>query len=420
MRTQRAADTAGMLESMHACRAAIIRILALALVATACTQQEGSQAGQAPGLITEAARAPAGLNVEQVAGGLEHGWDIGFLPDGQALVTQRPGKLALLSGTRGGASVTDVDADFSDVLVRGEGGLMGMVVHPDFANSRQFTTCQTHTEQGRPVDVRLVTWRLAPDGASASRIGDVVTGLPVSPSGRHSGCRPTIAGDGALLVGTGDTASDPDIPQDKTSLGGKVLRVDLRTGQPLPDNPFSGANDPNEQRVYTYGHRNVQGVAIRPGTGQPFTSEHGPVGLDELSMLRAGGNYGWDPSSGGASDDYDESVPMTDTQRFPDAVRPLWTSGDVTEAPCGAAFISGPQWGELDGQLAVVALRGQKLLLFDFDDAGNVIEVLLPTEFDDTYGRLRAARSGPDGALYVTTSTGSDDKVLRVTPNDGG
>ncbi|SFQ22716.1 PQQ-dependent sugar dehydrogenase [Amycolatopsis rubida] len=350
--------------------------------------------------------------VQEVADGLEHAWDVAFLPDGSLLVPQRPGKLALVRDGR----TADVRADFSDVLVQGEGGLMGLVLAADFATSREFTTCQTHQENGRAVDVRLVTWRLADDGASAAKVRDLLSGLPVNPSGRHSGCRPTLAPDGALLVGTGDTARST-VAQDRHSLGGKVLRINAKTGEPLPGNPFLPSSDPNERRIYTYGHRNVQGVAIRPGTGQVVTSEHGPAFDDEVNLLRPGGNYGWDPSKGGTDSSYDESVPMTDTKRFPDAVSPLWTTGQITEATSGDAFLTGKQWGANEGALVVVALKGQKLLLLHLDAAAKVTGVTLPAEFNDKFGRLRAARSGPDGSLYVTTSNGSNDKVLRVTPS---
>ena len=178
-----------------------------------------------------------------VASGLSHVWDIGFLPDGRALVTQRPGRIALLAGAAPGATVSEVRADLADVMARGEGGLMGMVVHPDFATSRHFTTCQTHGEGGQLVDVRLVTWQLAADGRSAQRVRELLTGLPVNQSGRHSGCRPTLAPDGTLFVGTGDTARGT-IAQDRGSLGGKVLRIDLATGGPAPGNPFANAAEP--------------------------------------------------------------------------------------------------------------------------------------------------------------------------------
>ncbi|GHF45359.1 glucose/arabinose dehydrogenase [Amycolatopsis bartoniae] len=382
-----------------------IGIVLFALLLSACTSS--------PAAVRQQPEQP-NLHVDVVASGLEHGWDVGFLPEGKLLVTQRPGRLSLVDGT----GAHDVTADLSDVYARGEGGLMGLVVHPDFARTRRFTVCQTHQENGRPVDIRLTTWTLSPDERSATRVQDLLTGLPVNPSGRHSGCRPALAADGALLVGTGDTARST-IAQDRHSLGGKVLRIDLETGAPLPDNPFISSTDPNEQRIYTYGHRNVQGVTVRPGSGQIFTAEHGPTFDDEVNLLRAGGNYGWDPSKGGTDSSYDESVPMTDTTRFPDAVGPLWTSGQITEAICGAAFLTGSQWGPLEGKLAVVALKGQKMLLFDVDSAGKITGVTLPPEFDDKYGRLRAARTAPDGALYVTTSDGSDDKVLRITPAPG-
>ncbi|MFC4002765.1 PQQ-dependent sugar dehydrogenase [Prauserella oleivorans] len=404
---------------------AVVSLALLALV-TACTGEQPAQQQQPaePARTTAAtttasptsgAAAPTGtaLRVEEVAGGLEHGWDIGFLPDGRMLVTERPARFKLVDA----GTVTEISADLDDVHVEGEGGLMGLVVHPDFERTREFTTCQTHQDNGDAIDVRLVTWRLSEDARAATRVRDLLTGLPVNDSGRHSGCRPTIAADGALLVGTGDTADDPAIPQDRRNLGGKVLRIDLRTGEGLPDNPFASSRDANERRIYTYGHRNVQGVAVRPGSGQVFASEHGPTGFDEMNRIRPGANYGWDPSQGGTVDFYDEDVPMTDRERFPDAVPPLWTSGETsTEAPSGAAFLTGERWGELNGSLAVVALRGQKVLLFQLNDAGTEVTNLhLPTELNDTYGRLRGVRSGPDGALYITTSEGDDDKLLRVT-----
>ncbi|CRK61510.1 hypothetical protein [Alloactinosynnema sp. L-07] len=383
-------------------------LLATVLVA-GCTTSAGT--GEVPSsstvVVPSSATAP-GLKIETVAAGLTHGWDIGFLPDGKVLVTQRTGDIALLSSAKPGATVTTLKADTSTVMVRGEGGLMGMVVHPDFASSREFTTCQTHWENGEPRDVRLVTWRLTEDEKVATRVKELLTGLPVAASGRHSGCRPTLAADGALLVGTGDTAR-ASISQDKNSLGGKVLRIDLKTGEALPDNPTPGS------RIYTHGHRNVQGVALR-ANGQVLVAEHGPNKNDEINLLRPGANYGWDPSRGGTVQRYDEDVPMTDLQRFPNAVPAKWQSGETTEAICAATFLTGAQWGPLDGALVVTALKGAKLMVFTMDAEANVQSVAIPPEFADQFGRLRAARTAPDGALYVTTSNGDDDKLLRVTP----
>ncbi|QKE82838.1 PQQ-dependent sugar dehydrogenase [Arthrobacter sp. NEB 688] len=354
------------------------------------------------------------LDVEEVAGGLEHGWDIGFLPDGSALVTERPARLSLVSGLREGATVTRVRADLDDVYVSGEGGLLGMVVHPDFAQTRRFTTCQTHQEGGTPTDIRLVTWRLSADGRSAERVRTLLDGLPIS-TGRHSGCRPELDADGALVVGTGDTAVG-SIPQDLTSLGGKTLRLDLETGKPVDENPFPFAEDPAQRYVTSWGHRNIQGVALQPGTGRIFTAEHGPSNNDEVNLIEPGKNYGWDPAQGGTVGGYDEGVPMTDTGRYPDAIPAVWQSGRTTQAVCAAEFLEGEQWGAWDGALVITALKGAKLLVLSLDDDGSVTDVAIPEATNGPYGRLRAARLGPDGALYVTTTNGDDDKLLRITP----
>jgi aldose sugar dehydrogenase len=406
--------------------AAAVAAVATALVLAACaapetTSVEAGGAGRAP--LAEAApgttsSAPArtgvpDLRVTEVAAGFANPWDVGVLPDGRVLVSEREGRLTLLSGTGPGATATPVDADLADVYAEGEGGLMGLVVHPDFAQTRRFTTCQTHAEAGTPTDVRLVTWEL--DGTTASRVADpLVGGLPIAPSGRHSGCRPTFGADGALLVGTGDTARGA-VPQDLSSLGGKVLRVDPATGGPLPDNPFAGADDPARQLLLTYGHRNVQGVAVA-ADGTVYTTEHGPSTDDEVNRIVPGGNYGWDPAQGGTVGGYDESVPMTDTDRYPDAVPAAWSSGSPVEAVAGAAFLDGPQWGDLDGVLAVGALRGEKLLLMTLGPDGAVAQVGVPAPLDGAYGRIRAVRLAPDGALLLSTSNGSDDRILRVDP----
>jgi glucose/arabinose dehydrogenase len=173
---------------------------------TAASSQAGEPSTPAPTVTAPPAGRAPDLKVEVVTDQLEHGWDVGFLPDGRVLVSERPARLTLLSSGRSGAELTRVQADLDDVYVAGEGGLLGLVVHPDFAQSRLFTTCQDHQEGGVPVDIRLVTWRLSADGSSAERVRELLTGLPVAVGGRHSGCRPTIGPDGALLVGTGDTA----------------------------------------------------------------------------------------------------------------------------------------------------------------------------------------------------------------------
>lgn len=388
----------------------------LTAAVTGCSSTE-----PAPGSTATTAASAAGgtaLDVQVLTRGLSHGWDIGFLPDGNLLVSERGGRFVVVDPRRAPDQPRAVDADLSEVYARGEGGLLGFVLHPDFATTGLLTACLDHAQGGSPVDVRLVTYRLTEPTADGTRrltkTKDLLTGMPINPSGRHSGCRPTIAADGALIVGTGDTANGA-VPQDRGSLGGKTLRLDLTTGRPGAGNPFGSAANATERYVYTSGHRNVQGVAVRPGTGELYSVEHGPDRDDEVNRLTAGGNYGWDPAQGGTRGGYDESVPMTDLKRFPDAVPAVWSSGLPTLATSGAAFVSGPDWGPYDGALAVTALKASRLLFLRLGADGTVASVVVPKELDGPYGRLRAARVGPDKALYVTSSNGEQDVLLRIT-----
>ena len=403
---------------------------AAALVATAGLCLAGCSGTSAPGPDEPGATStpstssgPAGgqgLSVEVVADGLSNPWDIGFLEDGGAVVTERDGRLSYLPSLEPGTDPVELAAGLDDVYAQGEGGLMGLaVLSPpaggDGWDQPKVVVCLNHGEGGEAVDVRLVELTLDVDNRRATRDRDLVTGLPTADSGRHSGCRPTVGEDGLLYVGTGD-AADPAAAQDRTNLGGKVLRLDPATGGPADGNPFADAGEQAERLVYSYGHRNVQGVAVRPGTDEIWTAEHGPAFDDEVNLLEAGANYGWDPAQGGEVSSYDESVPMTDTERYPDAVAAAWSSGETTEAICGAAFLDGEQWGEREGMLAITALKGAKLLLLRIGDDGSVSDVEIPEDLVDDFGRLRAARVAPDGALYVTTSNGDDDKILRITP----
>ncbi|HVM04125.1 MAG TPA: PQQ-dependent sugar dehydrogenase [Acidimicrobiales bacterium] len=335
------------------------------------------------------------ITVSTVVGGLDLPWDVAFTPDGTMLLTEKAGRLSAFVG----GSVRRL-ATVGDVFTGSESGLMGLAVDPDFAANRRIYTCQAWTD-GTNRDVRVVAWTVDGSYASATRVADpLFAGIPLT-SGRHAGCRPRFGPDGHLWVGTGD-ATVGTAPQNLASLGGKVLRVDKLTGGPAPGNPFPGS------RVYTYGHRNVQGLAVRPG-GQVFSVEHGTNRDDEVNLLRAGGNGGWDPVPG-----YAETAPMTDLGKFPDALRPVWTSGASSVAPSGATFVTDPAWRSLSGSLVLAALRGSQLRALGLDRAGALVadRIILTGQ-----GRLRTAVQGPDGSLYVATSNGGGgDRVLRVTP----
>jgi glucose/arabinose dehydrogenase len=182
-----------------------------------------------------------------------------------------------------------------------------------------------------------------------------------------------------------------------------VLRIN-RDGTGVAGNP-GGVLDP---RIFSYGHRNVQGIAFRPSDGFGVTTEHGPDRADELNAL-VPGNFGWNPVPG-----YNESVPMTDLAEFPNAVKALWDTGPRTYALAGATFITGSQWHGWNGVLAIALLKDSKLLLLRLDQNG--IPVGRGEAISDR-GRLRTPVQGPDGALYITTDNGgSSDVILKVTP----
>jgi glucose/arabinose dehydrogenase len=334
------------------------------------------------------------LQVEDFITALDKPWDIAWLPNGTVLVTERPGRINVYVD---GPDADPVVIPLSDVVARGEGGVMGLEVDPNFSSNGYVYVCTT-SSAGTDNDVRLVRLTLrVPEGDEVIDRRDIVTGMPYS-SGRHSGCRPRFGPDGNLWVGTGDAAIGTT-PQDDVSLGGKVLRID-RNGAAAPENP-SGL------QWLSKGHRNIQGIAFR-SDGVGMSTEHGPDVDDEINLL-APGNFGWDPIPG-----YNESVPMTDLEKFPDAIEAVWSSGSPTLALSGATFIEGQAWGSWDGVLAVATLKAQHLHIYVVDSEGKVSgeERVIRDE-----GRLRTPRQGPDGLLYITNDGGSGSgKVLRVTP----
>ncbi|MFA9471849.1 MAG: PQQ-dependent sugar dehydrogenase [Deltaproteobacteria bacterium] len=337
------------------------------------------------------------LDVTPLISGLDKPWDIAWLPNGTVLVTERPGRLNVYVD---GVDAQPFTVTPDDVVASGEGGMLGLEVDPAFATNGYVYVCMASRIDGA-TDVRLVRFTLrTPNGNEVLDRAEIVTGMPYS-SGRHSGCRPRFGPDGYLWVGTGDAAIG-STPQDDSSLGGKVLRVD-RDGDAAPDNPGG-------HRWFSKGHRNVQGIAFRSRDNLGASAEHGPSVDDEINLLVAG-NFGWDPGPGPA---YNESVPMTDVTKFPSAVEAIWSSGSPTIAPSGATFIEGNAWGNWNGVLAVGTLAGEHLHIYFVAPDGEVTDELRVIE---DRGRLRSPRQGPDGLLYITDDGGgSGGEVLQVTP----
>lgn len=362
----------------------------------------GATAGTRP---ADAGRAVPGLRVEVLADGLDHPWDVRPIGGGRLLLTQRD--RATVSLWEDG-EVRTLDFPSEDVWVSGETGLLGLEVDPDVRRNGRFWTCQGALTRDGGHDVRVMAWQLSDDLRSVERRGVLLKGLPAT-SGRHGGCRLLVARDGSLLVGTGDAAVGTN-PRDLTSLGGKVLRLDRTTGKPWPGNPFIDAGNKRQRYVFTYGHRNVQGLAQR-ADGSLWSVEHGSSRDDEVNRLVKGGDHGWHPVPG-----YDESVPMTD-QSLPGRQREAaWRSGDPTIAPGGATFVAGKKWGGLRGTLAMAVLKDQRVQFLKFDSRGRLKNVRIPAELRE-HGRIRQVVRAPGNDLLVLTDNGDGrDVMLRVSP----
>jgi glucose/arabinose dehydrogenase len=329
------------------------------------------------------------VRVETLATGLDVPWEIGFLPDGRALVTERPGTLRLLS-TDGKLRKRPV-ARIS-VSAQGEGGLLGLAIDPAFRRNRYVYLYFT-----RPAQMRLERWRFTRGRLVRER--SLVDGIA---SGRvHDSGRIAFGPDRRLYVATGD-AGERELAQDRASLNGKFLSLTPRQ--------YHGSG--GHPHVISLGHRNPQGFDWQPGTGRLISTEHGPTagldgpaGDDEINAIVEGGNYGWPAVFG----------PGT----HPGFVDPIKLYA-APIAPSGGTFVArrGSEW---TGSFVFACLRGQALRRLVFDGDSIVADEPL---FVARYGRLRTVVEGPDGKLYVLTSNrdgrgvvhAGDDRILRVTP----
>ncbi len=341
------------------------------------------------------------LEVRRLVNGFRFPWDVQQLPSGSLLVTER-NRARLTRVTHG--ERRGVGFPSEDVWVSVETGLMSLAIDPGFRKNRRIYTCQGGTT-ATGHDVEVIAWRLK--RRKVRRPQPLLVGIPAS-TGKHGGCRLLIDREtGALLVGTGDGALVGNA-RNLDTLGGKVLRLNRKTGAPWPDNPWY-ADGGTRAYIYTFGHRNVQGLAQRKD-GTIWSVEHGSYEDDEVNLLRPGGDYGWDPGPG-----YDETVGMTNHLLGGGQRDARWKSGWPTLATSGAAWVKGEKWGALDGALAVAALKSQRLLFMKFDRSGVLKWVEAP-EATQQFGRLRSVTSAANGDLLVTTSNGGTDHVLRVSP----
>jgi aldose sugar dehydrogenase len=369
------------------------------------------------------------INRTVVMSGLRDPWDLAFAPDGAMLFTEKcrglsvrtsDGTVRLLFGTAGAA------LEANDFFCQGQSGMLGVAIDPAFEENRHVFVYMA-SNIGKAKTNRVVRLSVNEAYTAVADRKDIVADIPFKQSfnrwggaGAHSGGRIRFSPfDGYLYVTTGDNHSGP-LPQDLSRLGGKILRIDSDGKAATGNNTPSGGNP----RIYTYGHRNVQGIAFRPGTGQPFACEHGPGHDDEVTPLSAGGNCGWDPAPtkgvSCASDycGYTSNKPngtptsMTDLARFPAALKPSWNNRGVSEGMGPCVFLSGPHWKAWEGWLAVGFLRGARIDLLQMDAEGMTIRTAIVADLPKQ--RMRSLVLGPDGAIYVAIDAGEIWRVERA------
>lgn len=349
------------------------------------------------------------LEVETVASGLENPWSLAFLPDGRMLVTERPGRLRIVS--RNG-TVSQPVAGVPPVFARGQGGLLDVVLAPDFDSSRYVYFSYAEPREGAG-GTSVARAKLVEAGGSARLDGVEVIfrQQPAASGGQHFGSRLVFGRDGTLFVTLGDRGSLRTEAQNLSTHIGKVVRI-LPDGGVPQNNPFRSTANARPE-IWSYGHRNVQGAALDPASGQLWTIEHGARGGDELNRPEAGKNYGWPVITYGR--DYSGAKIGVGTAK-PGMEQPVkyW---DPSFAPSGLAFYTGDLVSAWKGSLFTGGLGGARLVRMKLDASGAGIaeeEVLLA----DLGERIRDVRQGPDGALWLLTDDPENGRVLRLAPAD--
>ncbi|HEX9006647.1 MAG TPA: PQQ-dependent sugar dehydrogenase, partial [Bacteroidota bacterium] len=350
-------------------------------------------APSAPATSAQSPQKSPPLRVETVASGLEVVWSLAFAPDGRLFFTERPGRIRVMVD---GKVLPDPVAELP-AASSSESGLMGLALDPAFSSNGYIYIDYTYrtTNDGMANRVSRMT-------VQGNRAGDekvLLDGIPASSI--HDGGRVKVGPDGKLYVTAGD-ATNQESAQDVRALSGKVLRLNLDGTVPA-DNPFPGSP------VYSFGHRNPQGLAFQPGTNTLFSTEHGATGNDEVNIIEPGRNYGWPKVQAKAGD-----------PRYVDPISAYTPS----IAPAGAVFYDGDRVPEWKGSLFFGTLRGQhlhRIVLGGSDGREVVFEERL---FDGEFGRIRDVVVGPDGYLYFATSnrdgrgspSSDDDLIVRVLP----
>ena len=342
----------------------------------------------------------ATFQLETIAEGLAHPWALAFLPDGSQLVTERNGQLRRI---RDGKLQKVPIEGLPDLVVSGQGGLLDVILHPDFENNQTLFLSYAHKASREGMTTRVA--RATLQGDRLEDVEVIFEAMPRGDTSRHFAGRMEFDAEGRLYVAVGDRGK-MDRAQLTDDDAGGVHRINIE-GDPAPGNPFLDDSAVNDS-FFTYGNRNIQGMTIHPETGEIWSNEHGPRGGDEINIIRAGNNYGWPTVTYGI--DYSGAT-ISNKTTMEGVTDPLhyW---DPSIAPSGMAFYTGEQFPEWQGDLFVGALKMRKLVRLRIEDEKVIEEEDLLTDLGE---RIRDVRMGPDGALWLLTDS-SDGKVYRIRP----
>jgi len=347
------------------------------------------------------------IDVETIAENLNIPWSIDFAPDGRIFFTERSGGETTGTTRLGTVRIIEDGNLLEDPALllnveRREGGVLGLVLDPNFEENHYVYVYYTKKFAPLPKDILSDTFnRLSRYTESNNKLENELILIDRIPgSSTHDGGRIKFGPDGKLYATTGEIKI-PELSQDLNSLGGKVLRINSDGSIP-EDNPFE--NSP----VFSYGHRNPQGIAWDKTTGKLFSSEHGGDGQDEINLIESGNNYGWPEIQGKEQD--------------PKFVSPIYHTGENTWAPSGTTFYNSDKLSNFTGKFFVATLAKKSLKMLELDTDENKI-LSVTTLLDKEFGRLRDVVEGPDGNLYILTSntdgrgipTSNDDRILKIT-----
>lgn len=353
------------------------------------------------------------IRVVKLLGGLEYPWGLAFLPDGRKLLSEKPNGLFLIDN---GEKIAIDGMPDLNVYAEGaytEGGVLDVVVHPDYDDNGWIYFSRSRLADGEDKDTVPVLIRARLDGTSLVDVEEIFVSNAPNYPGRHYGGRIAFLDDGTLLMSIGDRGSYPPRAQKTWDHSGSIIRLH-DDGSVPEDNPFIG-RDRTEPELFSIGHRNIQGLVQIPGTGEIWSTEHGPRGGDELNLIEPGKNYGWPIATRGRAYLSEGEFPDSETRHHDDMVDPrLEFMG--TMAPSGLAVVTGDTFPGWEGNLLAGALAGQRIwrLVIEDQEVVHSEELLL-----HAIGRIRLIQQGPDGNIYVLTDH-EDGGLYRMEPHGSG